>query len=64
MKHLLRIVPVIAVVAAVGAAIVYVQTQTAQRPVAVEVKLQPPAQMQQSLVPPSDRYAHDSAAGH
>jgi hypothetical protein len=63
MKHLSRIVPVIAVVAAVGGAIVYVQSQTAQRPVMVEVKPQPAAQTQQSLVPPSDRYAN-SAVGH
>ena len=57
MKQLARILPVIAVLAAVGAAIYHVRSQAAERPAAVEIKPEAPATTHQSLVPPSDRYA-------
>jgi len=61
MRHLSRILPVIAVIAAVGAAIYHVRSQAAERPAVVGINQQPPAVKQASLVPPSDRYATDSA---
>ena len=57
MKHLTRILPVIVVVGAVGAAIYHVRSQAAERPAAFEIKPDTPATTQQFLVPPSDRYA-------
>jgi len=59
----MRILPVLAVIAAVGAAIVHVRSQAAERSATVEVKQQPAAAKPQTLVPPSDRYAN-SAVGN
>jgi hypothetical protein len=61
MKHLSRILPVAAVLAAMGGAIYYVHAQAAYRPPVVEVKQAAPS-APASLVPPSDRYANNSAA--
>ena len=58
MSHLMRILPVLAVIAAVGAAIVHVRSQAAERPATVEVNQQATAAKPETLVPPSDRYAH------
>ena len=60
MKHLSRILPVAAVIAAVGGAIYYVHAQAAYRPAAVEMKAAAPAPA--TLVPPSDRYANNPPA--
>lgn len=57
MKQLARILPAVAVIVAVGAAIYHVRSQAAERPAAFEIKPGTPATAQQSLVPPSDRYA-------
>lgn len=60
MKTLLRIVPVVAVVVALGGAIYYVQSNAPVRPAAVEVS-KAPAVSPGTTLPPSDRYANNSA---
>ena len=60
MKTLQRIVPVVAVVVALGGAIYYVQSNAPVRPAAIEVS-KAPAVSPGSTLPPSDRYANNSA---
>jgi hypothetical protein len=62
MKTLQRILPVIAIVAVLGGAIYYVQSNAPHHAEAAEAAKAPaPAK---SLVPPSDRYGADSTPAH
>jgi hypothetical protein len=61
MKNIQRILPVVAVLAALGGAIYHVRANAPQLPPAVEVSKAPP--VTQSTAPVSDRYANNSAIG-
>ena len=60
MKTFQRIVPVVAVVLALGGAIYYVQSNAPVRPEPIEVSKAQPVSPGSTL-PPSDRYANNSA---
>src|ERR1051326_5032988 len=60
MKTLQRIVPIVAIVVALGGAIYYVQSNAPVRPEPIEVSKAPVASPGSTL-PPSDRYANNSA---
>ena len=60
MKTFQRIVPFVAVVLALGGAIYYVQSNAPVRPEPIQVS-KAPAVSPGSTLPPSDRYANNSA---
>jgi len=62
MQNLLRILPVVVVIAIVGAAIVYVRSGSIAREASAEVK--PAAPVARDLRPQSDRYGADSPVRH
>jgi hypothetical protein len=61
MQTLLRILPVVAVLVTVGAAIYHVRSDSVERPAAAQVK---PAPASHDTLPPSERYAGNSSASH
>lgn len=60
MKHLQRILPVVAVIAAIGGAIYHVQSMASERPAPVEVTKAAPVVAPGNTLPPSDRYANNN----
>jgi hypothetical protein len=62
MKNLQRILPVVAIVAALGGAIYYVQSNAPARPVAFEVSKAAPAPG--NTAPVSDRYSNNASVNN
>ena len=60
MKTLMRVLPVVAALAAIGGAIYHVNAQGPVRPVTAEVTK--PALTPGNTLPPSDRYANNGGA--